>query len=362
MTQDMAAQKVQMARTTLVAIEAGKREISLGELRSLASLYGVAESDLLDEGRSALELTVEFRSSASSSIAHDEAEAAATLAHLANATLQLESLTGLPAPTLDMPVFTLTRTDSVEQQAEDAATALRTRLGLGVGPISNLLAVMESDLGLRVFERPIPSTVSGAVAYEAEAGAFVLLNSKHPLERRRMTASHEMAHVGLRHPGVIVHVNEEAYEERVEKFCDRFGAAFLMPAVAVRRKAAELLELVGRFTVRELLTMALYFDVAMEAMTRRMVALGMLKQGTHEQLKSEGLSNQHRDAVKAVMGLPDEPRHFTSRTLLLAAAAYDKELLSEQQIASMLQLDLVTVRDAMSENRASGGNILEMAG
>ena len=62
MTQEAAAQALGVARTTVVAIEAGKRLVTLSELRTLAALYGVSEADLLDERSEPIELQVQFLS------------------------------------------------------------------------------------------------------------------------------------------------------------------------------------------------------------------------------------------------------------------------------------------------------------
>lgn len=349
MTQEAAAQALGVARTTVVAIEAGKRLVTLSELRTLAALYGVSEADLLDERSEPIELQVQFRSSAPKKGVDDEAVVASLMHRLANSVLQLEALVGVPAPRPDVPFVLLSKDEPIEQQAEDAALALRARLGLGVGPIQDLNALLESELGLRVFERALPSRVSGAVALSDSAGGFVLLNLNHPLYRRRVTAAHELAHVLLRKAGMTVHFVDDVFEDREERFCDAFGSCLLMPAVSVRRKSAELKKLVGRFSVRELLTMTLYFNVSMEALIRRMVTLRLLPSGTFERLKSDGLSLKHQGVVRDELGLASEPPSFTPRTMLLALAAHERELLTEQQIASMLELDLLTVRKVLDE-------------
>lgn len=349
MTQEAAASALGLARTTIVAIEAGKRQVAVDELRALAKLYDAAEADLIDAGGPAVDLRVRFRASAPKNGVDDEALVASMLSRLANSVLQLEALVGVPSSKLDVPEIQLVRDEPVEQQAEDAALALRSRLGLGLGPIQDINALLESELGLRVFERPLPSKVCGAIGFTDEAGGFVLLNSKHPVYRRRVTAAHEVAHAALRKPGLSVHFEDDSFDDREERFCDVFGSCFLMPAAAVRKRAGELKKVVGKFTVRELLTMTLYFNVSMEALVRRMIALKLLPSGTFEQLKRDGLGMKHRERVREELGLNQEQPIFTARTMLLALAAYDRELLSEQQIAAMLELDLVTVRKALGQ-------------
>ena len=347
-TQEAAASALGMARTTVVAIESGRRSLSSKELRAFAVLYEEPESDLLgaeDEPR--VEAEIQFRSSISAKQAENEATVVGTLNRLANSAVQLEALLSIPAPTLNLPEIEFSREDSIEVQAEDAAAAVRARLGLGMSPIQDLNVLLESDLGIRVFERPLPSSVSGALAVSEAAGAFMLLNIKHPLSRRRVTAVHELGHALLKKPGMTVHFDGEGFDTKEEKFCDSFGCSLLMPAAVVRKKASELKQLLGRFTVRELLSMTLYFNVSMEALARRMVTLRLLPEGTYERLRAEGLTLKHQAAVRADLGLEIETPRFTPRTMLMAIAAHDRDLLTEQQIASMLELDLLSVRNAL---------------
>jgi Zn-dependent peptidase ImmA (M78 family)/DNA-binding XRE family transcriptional regulator len=354
-TQEAAATVIGVARTTVVAIESGRRLVSLAELRAFAELYDASESELLAEENSPrVEAEIQFRSAVSAKQAENEAATVVTLNRLANAAVQLEALLEMPAPALSLPSIEFSRDEPIEVQAEDAAAAVRARLGLGMGPLQDLNVLLESDLGIRVFERPLLSSVSGALAISETAGAFMLLNVKHRASRRRVTAAHELGHALLRKPGMSVHFEGDEFDSKEEKFCDAFGCSLLMPAAIVRKKASELKQIVGKFTVRELLTMTLYFNVSMEALTRRMVTLHLLPDGTYEGLRAEGLTLKHQASVRADLGLEKEPPRFTPRTMLLAIAAHDRDLLTEQQIASMLELDLLSVRQALYRSDALG--------
>lgn len=357
-TQGNAATQLDMARTTLVAIEAGKRGVSNQELRLFAELYRVAESELLNEDVPAIELNVDFRSSVDTENSTDEVVTAALLNRLANSTLQIESLLRQKPPAIDLPVLTVSKTGSLEHQAEDGAQGLRSRLGIGLGPIQNLAALLEFEMGVRVYERPLPSRISGAVAFDERGGAFLLLNSKHPLYRRRVTGGHELGHLLTRRPGMVVHFEGDASAGREERFCDLFGIAFLAPAAAVRRKAKELKDLFGGFSVKQLLMLAVFFGISIEAMTRRLEALEMLPKGTYDALRHQGIGLEHRRLVADEMSVPEEGQPFTPRSLLLAGIAYERELLSEQQIASMLELNLVDVRKALQEREGGVAEVV----
>ena len=357
-TQEAAALKLGIARTTLVAIEAGKRTVSGQELRQFAELYDVPESELINDDVVSLELEVEFRSSASGLQAADEVLVANMLNRLGSSALQLEALLGQVPPRVDLPAVAVSKSGSLDRQAEDAALQLRSRLGIGLGPIQNLSSLMEFEMGLRVFERPLPSKISGAVAFDEKVGGFVLLNSLHPPYRRRVTGAHEVGHALTRQTSLVVHFDGDTYQSRTERFCDLFGIAFLAPATAVRRKAKELKDLFGQFSVRQLLMTAVFFNISIEAMTRRLESLAMLPQGTYDSLRKQGVGLEHRRRVAEEMSVPEENQPFTPRSLLLAGVAYERELLSEQQIASMLELNLVDVRRALQERDGHAGEVV----
>lgn len=357
LTQEAAATKLGMARTTVVAIEAGKRAVSSQELRQFAEVYDIEEGELLAEADSDVDLAIEFRTSAGGPESQDEVLVAAMLNRLVNSTLQIEALLGQARPSLDLPVISLPRSGSIENFAEDCAANLRSRLGIGVGAIQNLPALMEFEMGIRVFERRLPSKISGAVAFHQRAGAFILLNSAHPVFRRRVTAGHEIGHLLTRETGVSVDFENASPQGRMEKFCDLFGVAFLAPAATVRRKAKELKEISGGFSVRQLLALAVFFNISIEAMTRRLEGLEMLAGGTYEKLRKQGIGLEHRRAVAQELSVAEEDQPFTPRSLLLAGLAYERELLSEQQIASMFEMNLVDVRRALEERDGESGEV-----
>src|SRR4051794_23997387 len=61
MTQDQAAKQLRVARTTMVAIERGERQVKSEELIALAALYGITTNSLLRETAVHVDLVAQFR-------------------------------------------------------------------------------------------------------------------------------------------------------------------------------------------------------------------------------------------------------------------------------------------------------------
>lgn len=343
LTQSAASIKLGMARTTLIAIEQGQRRVKPDELIAMAHLYGTSVNELHRKSAVQVDLVPQFR--ALPNAPHDPAVAAARLLNdLAAAELELERLLDRPLRHNYPPERQIYSGD-LRQQAEDAAIELRHRLGLGQAPIPDMIALLELELGVRVFLRPLGhSSLSGVFAFDEAVGACVLLNANHPRERRAMTASHEFGHLVTSRKQPDMLFLDRAPQSREEKFATAFAPAFLMPAVAVRSRFADIVQDAGRFSPRHLVILALWMNVSYEAMCRRLEDLLLLPRGTWESLKERGFSGHSLRQAIGDIGSHVQHDSLPPRLWLLVTEAYERELLSEGQLATLLRTDRVEIR------------------
>ena len=279
LTQQEVADKIGVARTTIVAMEKGERRVQPAEIVRLAALFGRDVHDLIKQ-RPVLEgFTTLFRTLA----ARDEQEVAEREAQviefqrLCEDYLELEELCGSPL-TQRYPLEYSVQATPVNRAAEDIATQERNRLGLGDGPVLNLRDLLENDVGLRVFYMDLPSRIAGMFCYTDQLGGCIAVNARHPEERCRWSLAHEFGHfLTNRYNPDIAIVYTAGRQSVQERLADGFAKYFLMPASGLSRRFNMLRRANAEvITPADLLTLADYFQVSFEALLRRLEDLHLL--------------------------------------------------------------------------------------
>jgi Zn-dependent peptidase ImmA (M78 family)/DNA-binding XRE family transcriptional regulator len=355
-----AAVAINVARTTLVAIEKGERRVKIDELQKLASLYGSSVNGLLRQEAIHIDLQPRFRKLSKGSDAR-AGQAVKLMSDLAKAEVELENLLGVRRAANYPPERPILPGD-VRVQAEQDATELRQWLGLGSSPIADIVTLLEMDVGARVYVRRIDSKISGVFAFDPALGPCILLNANHPRERRRQSAGHEIGHlVSTRRLPEILHLGETE-NSREERYANAFGRAFLAPSRAVVQKFQQVTAGADRLTRRHIILLSHFFGISREATVRRLEELRLTKPGTWDWFESNGkITDEQARQVLGDLIQPDDvkveaDRPTTIKINLLAAEAYRRGLLSEGQLARLLHLDRLELRGILGEYEIEGSD------
>lgn len=356
-----AATAIEVARTTLLAIEKGQRRVRMSELQELARLYRTTVNALLRQEAVHVDLTPRFRRIGETP---DKATTLAVqlMSELAKAEVELENLLGVKRATNYPPERKIARGD-VRVQAEHDALEIRQRLGLGISPIKDIVTLLEMELGVRVYIRRLDSKISGLFAYDDALGACMLLNASHPKDRRTQTAAHEWGHlVSTRREPEILHFNE-VESSREERYANAFGRALLTPAGAVRQKFQEVVAGSEVLSRRHVIVLAHYFGVSREALVRRLEELQLVKKGLWDWFQDNGgITDEQERQILGDLAVPDADkaaadRPTTLRLSLLAAEAHRRDLMSEGQLAQLLKVDRVELRAMVGGLESEGGDV-----
>jgi Zn-dependent peptidase ImmA (M78 family)/DNA-binding XRE family transcriptional regulator len=135
-------------------------------------------------------------------------------------------------PTVDLPAFEpesagASRYD--DEEIERIAETVREHFGLGLGPISNVVRLLETK-GVIVCRLEMVGDKVEAFSFWSGARPFVFLASdKSSGARARFDAAHELGHLVLHRWIGAEEIEDKDRLKEIEGEADRFASAFLLP-------------------------------------------------------------------------------------------------------------------------------------
>lgn len=351
LTQEAVAKELGFLRTTLVAIEKGERRVTPGELIGMAKLFGRPVSEFVSKRSNKSPFAPQFRlPPGQQNVKESELLAMAMeLENLARDYVELEEINAAvmrphfpPTYALDVPGTT------PEQRGEEVAAEERTRLGLGDGPISDLRALLEEAVGVRVFYLSLPSKVGGLFACNDELGACIAINRNHPPARGNWSLAHEYGHfLTTRYIADVSFTHDHWGKQAAERFADAFAKHFLMPRTGISRRLSDAVQALGkeRPTIGAVMSLSHLYNVSAQAMFLRLEELKRVPFGTWNTLREK--RGFKPEQARSELGLVSESRQpmLPLRYRQLAFSAFEsREQLTEGQLARKLRMDRVSAR------------------
>lgn len=155
------------------------------------------------------------------------------------------------------------------EEIEGVAEAVRREWGLGLGPVSDLVALLESR-GILVLKLSQEETDVDAFSVRSRQRPLVfLVMAKDSTSRTRMDGAHELGHL-------VMHHDAAPGSTAMEREANRFASAFLFPREHFLKEGP-----------RRSLNWGLMYDlkrrwgVSVAAITRRAFDLGMIGEATY---------------------------------------------------------------------------------
>lgn len=233
-------------------------------LIALTQALDVSLPYLLDS--QALELTdVDFRKKAATN-ARDRAVVETEILEWVARYLQVEQILDVGSIAWSQPF----RAKAIRKidQAEQVAEAVRYAWSLGEDPIPNMTELLE-ERGLKVLVTELPAKVSGLTCTvrgeDIDGVPVIVVNRCFPLERRRLTLAHELAH------RVVDPKYLDARQE--EKAAQRFAGAFLIPRDHLEREVGAHR---GALGFKELIYLKRMYRVSAAALLVRLRDVGII--------------------------------------------------------------------------------------
>ncbi len=363
MTQADAAKAIDVARTTIVAIEKGERRLKPNELIKLARAYGRSVSDFVQPRPVVQPFEVQFRAA----YRRNEAEenlikpSISRLEEFCRNYLELEEIMEAPLPRNYPQEYEVTNMP-IEAAAESIANTERQRLGLGDAPIPRLRDVLEQSVGLRIFYLQMPPKYSEAYSYDEKLGGCMAINANHPEERRRWSLAHGYLHfLAHRRKPVVDFDGQYQRLPESERLAEAFPKYFLMPTSSLLKQFNDLHRSHGKFTPTNLFTLAHYYGVSVESLVYRLEEMALLPSGTWDRLRDRGLKVRQ---VQQELGLENIAQRNDLTPIYyqhLAIEALDQGLITEGRFADFLGVDRLEARRVAEALREHSSGIMEEA-
>lgn len=342
MTQELVAERVGIPRSAVSEIESGHRDVSAFELFQLSRLFGEPMEHLL--GTSAHdpeEELLKLRAEAVDALARAELQRFVTLC---SEYRRLEEWTGEErSADLRQPRAIL----SSYPQARALADEERKRLDLGLTPAHQLLFLLEERVGIKVLSLPVGNHLSGASVYSERFGPAILINRSHPAGRQLFTLAHEYFHLLTRgrvtgskgaRPAHLCEARAPGEtRDRGEELANQFAAQLLVPVDHFIEQIRRLVDAKRTLSTLDLVGLARYFGVSVQAVLTRMAMLKMIPWETAREAYADP---ELSETLKTDGGeqIP-EPARFKR----LAVKAYLAEQISRSRLAELLDVNIADV-------------------
>ncbi|MFY7807269.1 MAG: ImmA/IrrE family metallo-endopeptidase [Limnoraphis robusta] len=361
MTQADAAEVIDAARTTMVAIEKGKRRLKATELIKLARAYQRSVSEFVRPRPVVQPFEVQFRRLQTNQAEEIQIKPVILrLEELCRNYLELEEIMQAALP-VNYPQDYEVKNMPIEPAAESIAIAERLRLGLGDGPIPLLRDILETGVGLRIFYLEMPAKYSEIYTYNEQLGGCMAINANHPEERRRWSLAHGYLHFLAHRYKAVVDVDINSYKRmpESEQLAEAFAKYFLMPTSGLLKRYNDIYRVQNKFTPTNLFTLAHYYGVSVQALVYRLEEMKLLSSGTWERLRDRGLKVRE---VQQELGLEEIPQRIDMAPIHyqhLAIEAFDQALITEGRFADFLDVDRLEARRIADKLREYSSGMME---
>lgn len=181
---------------------------------------------------------------------------------------------------------------------ERVAAMARAAMGVGPGPVKDLIGVIEACGGVVVDRCMEAEDVDALCRWVPGLPKLFFINPSRPADRIRFSLAHELAHT-------VMHFAKDYDLRLAETQANEFAAAFLMPAAEITRDLRTPLKL------EDLAALKRKWRVAMSAIARRARTVGVIDErryrGLCVQLSSRGWRKTEPVAVDR-----ESPRAFAN--------------------------------------------------
>jgi len=150
-------------------------------------------------------------------------------------------------------------------ETENAAARLRLGWNLGMGALPNVINLLE-DKEIKVIEIEAPSKFDGFSGWADKKIPVIVINKSYSVERKRLTALHELGHL-------VLNFSAGLSDKDKEKLCFQFAGALLLPESTFKSEFGDSRE---HYSFSELIVIKEIYGISIQAIMARARDLGII--------------------------------------------------------------------------------------
>lgn len=234
----------------------------------------------------------------------------------------------------------------LELRPESFAQETRQRLGLGVGPVWDMVSLLEEE-GIFVVEALFESeSLFGAFSFSEATGPCVLINTACTRGRQTTTAAHEYCHnLKDRDRLQAIVCGRHNEDEELERYAYAFARHFLMPREGVLQLLDDLGALEREIAGEDVVHLRWHFMVSYQVALVHLMNLGLLNRGRYEELRGMSVWSLDRrlgydpgEDRKQEPGGDIKPMKRPRQLVELAVRAYESGIVTLSRFSEIMGL------------------------
>jgi Zn-dependent peptidase ImmA (M78 family)/transcriptional regulator with XRE-family HTH domain len=190
---------------------------------------------------------------------------------------------------------------------ERIALKLRSAWNLGLNALPNIIDLLE-DQEIKVIEVDAPDEFDGFSGLADGRIPIIVINKNYNVERKRLTALHELGHL-------ILALDLDITEKDKEKFCFQFAGAMLLPKTTLKSETGESR---SRISVSELIAIKETYGISIQAIMARSKDLEIISEFQFVNFRKWISRNRTEEGLGAYKGNEEA---FRFKQLIYRAAA-----------------------------------------
>lgn len=217
---------------------------------------------------------------------------------------------------------------STIQDINKAALKVRSEWQLGLNALSNVVDVLE-DKNIKLIEVDAPDEFDGFSGWADDKIPIIVINKNYKIERKRLTALHELGHL-------ILNLKDGISTKEKERFCFQFAGAMLIPESTFKN---ELGNVRSYISVPELVAVKETYGISIQAIMARAKDLKVINESQFISFRKFITQNRTEEGMGNYIG-----REQTFRFNQLVNRAAAENVISMSKAANLSNMKLSEFR------------------